>query len=157
MKLLLFIAISFSTTLGAQTTDSISTSLGDFVLVSSETVDESTGYSDESATTSDGGTAQMVEINSGARFAAPYVENSSLQVTMQPNPARGIVELNIEGVSGHAEISVTDLAGRSIYTSRVNVDGSRTTYLPTQTWSSGTYVVTVNAGGSLHTERLVVE
>lgn len=159
MKNILIIVLCSTVELYAQTsTDSLSTPLGEFVLISEEEIEESTGYLDETSTTSDGGTAQLIELSSGARHAQPMAEtvSASMTISMMPNPTAGIVEMQIKDVAGSVSISITDLLGQTVYTTSLVVDGSRTAYLPAQTWSSGTYIVNVRGANSNITERLVV-
>ena len=139
------------------TTDSISTLLGEFVLITTEETEESTGYMEESFTTSDGGTVEFVAINSGARFAAPANVSQTMAVKISPNPSADVVQLEISSVEGQVSIVVTDVLGQVVYSSNLNVDKSRTTYLPSQLWASGTYLIVVSAGGEVTTERLVIE
>lgn len=159
MKKLLCLTPLLVANLFAQTTtDSISTSLGDFVLITEEDIEESTGYLDETSTASDGGTAQLLELSSGARLMQPAVEaNVGMSLTMMPNPTDGVVEMQIKDASGSISISVTDLLGQNVYVTSIVVDGSRTAYLPAQLWASGTYIVNVRGASSNVTERLVVK
>jgi hypothetical protein len=153
LSFLLISVASFAQT----TTDSISTPLGDFVLISEEEIEESTGYLDETSTTSDGGTAQLLELSSGARLAQPMSEVTTVMtITMMPNPTAGIVEMYIKDASGSISISVKDVLGQTVYETSLICDGSRTAYLPAQTWASGTYIVNVRGTSSTLTERLVV-
>jgi hypothetical protein len=160
MKKLAFILVGCSGCLAAQTsTDSISTSFGEFVLISEEQIEVSTGYVDETSTTSDGGTAQFLEVSSGARLAPPISETTEMNmiISMMPNPTSGITEMQIQNASGSVLISVTDLLGQTIYSCTIAVDGNRTAYLPSQLWTSGSYFVNVRYNGSIITERLIVE
>ncbi len=159
MKHSLFLFLAFlSCHVFAQATDSISTPLGDFVVVTTEEILESNGYEEESTTTSDGGSAEFLMISSGARFAGPQLESTGvLSVRMNPNPANEIVQLDISGVSGSVEIAVTDLLGREVYNNTLAIAGSRVVYLPTQTWTNGTFLVVIRSEGQQHTERLIVE
>ncbi len=160
MKKLIFFSLVFvtTTTFAQTTTDSIATPLGEFVLVTTEEMTESTGYIEETSTTADGGTAEFLEISSGARYAAPKAEvGSMLVVEMLPNPAHGVVQLNISGVVSGVTITVTDLLGQIVYSTTLAIDGERTAYLPSQTWASGTYIVSVSSSQNLFAERLIVQ
>jgi len=152
-----FVLLGVTCTVQAQITDSLVTPLGAFVLVTIEDAEESTGYSEESLTTSDGGTIEFVAINSGARFASAINENQKMVVNISPNPSADVAQLKISGVDGPVSIVVTNTLGQMVYTSTITVTQSRTTYLPVQVWPAGTYLVVISAGGAVETERLVVQ
>lgn len=157
-KLLSILALSFSVTVYAQSvTDSVNTSIGDFIVVSSEEIEESSAVTEESTSTSDGGSVELVTPGfSGARLSSSVV-TSQLNVRLAPNPSSGVVELQVIGVEGVTSIVVTNLLGQVVYSTNISVTNTRTTYLPAQLWTSGTYIVVTSAGGQTVSTRLIVE
>jgi hypothetical protein len=137
--------------------DSINTSIGDFILITSESIESSEVYAEEVITTEDGGSGEFVAAASSARFAQTPVTSTNLQVRVMPNPTPEAVELFIDGMSGTASVVVTDVLGQVVFSSRAIVDSSTRVFLPAQWWTSGTYLIVVSNGVDVKTERLIVE
>lgn len=151
-------AIISSSIIHAQTvTDSVNTSIGDFVLVTSESIESSQVYSEETITTSDGGSGAFVAVSSNARFMLQPATGSALQISLLPNPTAGTTELKVIGMSGSAAIIVTNVLGQVVYSSNQNIDSVKQIFLPSQLWESGTYLVVVNNGQEVKSERLIVQ
>ena len=152
------LAISLCTCVYSQTvTDSIATPIGDFVVISEESTEQSNEYAQETATTSDGGSINLITAGiSSERMSSSRIV-SALNVTLAPNPTSGLVELNITGVEGATTVVVTNVLGQIVYSNSVQVNSSRTMYLPAQLWLGGTYMVVISAGGQTVSKRLIVE
>jgi hypothetical protein len=159
MKHTLFI-ISFCATcvVSAQTsTDTLTTSIGEFAVESEEELTESTVYVDESYYTPDGGSAEFVSAVSSARFITPQADAHDMHIQVKPNPTIESADLVVDGISGMATIIVTNVLGQVVFTSLVTVDRSQTVQLPAQLWEPGVYMIVVASGGNTLTERLIVE
>ena len=157
-KFLLITALLAATCIHAQSvTDSINTSIGDFVLVTSEAPLISEVYLEESIATTDGGNGEFVAIGSNARYMDEPVLTTALQIALAPNPTVGTTELQVKGMSGAATITVTNVLGQVVYSSVQQVNSSQTVLIPSQLWQSGSYLVVVSNGQDVKTERLIVE
>jgi hypothetical protein len=86
--------------------------------------------------------------------------DASLSVTVYPNPTRGTLTVYVRGMSeGKTRISLYDGLGRKVY-SEVYATLAGETALSvdlTGSLSKGVYVLTVESGDGLRSERLVVE
>ncbi len=88
--------------------------------------------------------------------AAPYeVVNRNLEV--YPNPASTELNVSIEGLSGTAAISVTDMAGRNIQTLNVTSNGSLNETINLSNAARGLYVVRVATGGKVYSQKVSVQ
>jgi hypothetical protein len=159
MKKVLIILISANAfSVSAQTvTDSVNTTIGDFILVTSEQAGASAVYSEENISTSDGGNGEFVAVNSNARMLLTPVVSVNMQISVMPNPSSGATELSVTGMSGTAAVVVTNVLGQTVYSSNTVVDGSAKIFLPSQLWESGNYFVVVSNGQDVKSEKLVVE
>ncbi|PZF74489.1 zinc-dependent metalloprotease [Taibaiella soli] len=79
-------------------------------------------------------------------------------VTLAPNPTTGSSNLYIKGGNGTAQIRVTDIAGKVVFTAQQQLSGSVTTVeIPATAISvKGMYLVQVVSNNRTNTEKLVV-
>lgn len=73
-----------------------------------------------------------------------------------PNPTTEVTELRVSGMTGSITIVVTDVLRQVVYSSNQNIDSSKQVFLPSQLWSSGSYMVVVNNGQTVKAEKLIV-
>lgn len=75
-------------------------------------------------------------------------ENNDVQI--YPNPAEDLVNVSVEG-SNASKVYIYSLQGQKI----IEESGSEFTF-DTSSWSDGMYVVKIESGGEIYTEKLVV-
>lgn len=73
---------------------------------------------------------------------------------LYPNPARDVINLDLEGVSGKASISVYDIMGREI--SKEQIQSGQKLQLNTSKYLAGPYVVQVSGENLLLTRKIVI-
>ncbi|MFM2018937.1 MAG: hypothetical protein RL007_2593 [Bacteroidota bacterium] len=144
----------------AQTSqDSIATQIGDFILVSNETIYETVQIVEDSTQTIDGGEMEIVSLTEG-RAMQNEMSNSALSellLSLAPNPANGDCQILIENYSGCVSYMVSDVTGRIVYSSNTLVYDSQNSTLPSSLWRAGVYVVNIKIESDTRTVRLVVE
>ena len=75
-------------------------------------------------------------------------------ISIYPNPAQ--TELTITGLSTNSQISITDVAGKTVYTDQAS--SSATVKVDVRSLTAGIYFVNIqNADGTSHTEKFVKE
>lgn len=144
----------------AQTSqDSIATQIGNFILVSNETIYETVQIVEDSTQTIDGGEMEIVSLTEG-RAMQSEVSNSMLSelfLRLAPNPANGDCQILIENYSGCVSYMVSDVTGRIVYNSNELVYDSQNSTLPSSLWRAGVYVVNIKMETETKILRLVVE
>ena len=74
---------------------------------------------------------------------------------LYPNPTNGMVTVDVSSIqSSKLTIKVTDLVGREVYSAGRDMM-VKTTYINTQSWPAGTYVVTITTDSGRYTRRLI--
>jgi hypothetical protein len=84
----------------------------------------------------------------------------SLSMTVYPNPTRGTFTVYVRGLSeGKTRMSIYDGLGRKVYTEAYATSAGETALSVdlAGSLSKGVYLLTVESGDALRTERLVVE
>ncbi|MCX6310306.1 MAG: T9SS type A sorting domain-containing protein [Bacteroidetes bacterium] len=159
----LLIIISIPNYLSAQqiVTDSVKTDLGNFVLQTSENEPLLIQVvSGDSSTTSDGGNASyLIGIdNGGSRIQNPLQQENNLEsISLNPNPADGIVEVKLVGMHSIITLSILDPLGRIVINNPLFMQGDRTVYFDMTEYSNGIYFVQVITQNTTFTKRLIRE
>ena len=74
---------------------------------------------------------------------------------LYPNPTNGMVTVDVSNIqSSKLTIKVTDLVGREVYSAGRDMM-VKTTYINTESWPAGTYVVTITTDSGRNTRRLI--
>lgn len=144
----------------AQTSqDSIATQIGDFILVSNETIYETVQIAEDSMQTIDGGEMEIVSLTEGRAMQSEASNSmlSELFLRLAPNPANGDCQILIENYTGSVFYSVSDVTGRIIYCSSTPTYDSQNSKLPSSLWRAGVYVVNIKLETETKILRLVVE
>ena len=81
--------------------------------------------------------------------------NKNELFTISPNPSKGIVQLNFAKTVANATITITDLAGRTVYTSKLN--SSKNKQLNVEQLGNGVYIVSVEADQQQYTKKLIIK
>jgi hypothetical protein len=81
----------------------------------------------------------------------------SLSVSVMPNPFSADPVINIAGADAGKEtvITVTDISGRIVFSSRIIASADQRLQLATSAWSSGLYMIQVQNGNNRLTQRIV--
>jgi len=89
----------------------------------------------------------------------PEPSAESLGISIQPNPAKNLVILTINGMKNRETlITITDMQGRTILTERVeNVGKTFTRSIDVSQYRKGAYLVKVQTDKEIKTERLIVQ
>ena len=83
---------------------------------------------------------------------------NGVTTSIYPNPNNGSsVNLNVDGMEGELQVSITDATGRMVYSNRYIVEGAMNTTMDFgQTLAGGLYMVEMVQNGQLNTMRMVV-
>lgn len=88
------------------------------------------------------------------------LDNNKVTLAIAPNPSNGQpvqVVYNIENTTDNVVLHVTDMAGRTIMAQELKGEHGLHTYaLPTNTLSSGMYIVSVNTRGGRVQQKLLI-
>ena len=79
---------------------------------------------------------------------------TSVKMSLYPNPATSNAQLNIQGVEGMVELSLIDMSGRVISTSKVNAE--TTTNIDLNGLAKGAYFVRITNSNMTKVEKLIV-
>jgi len=77
------------------------------------------------------------------------------QITLYPNPASGILHIDVKQASGPAQMQVTDLTGRVVMTRHIS-DMANRTALDVSHLPKGLYMLRITADGTCHTAKFSV-
>ena len=75
--------------------------------------------------------------------------------TISPNPSKGIINLDFAKSVTTGKITVTDLAGRSVYVSKLNSSKSQQINLTNLT--NGVYIISIESDGQTFTKKLIIK
>lgn len=75
--------------------------------------------------------------------------------TISPNPSNGIINLDFTNSFTTGKITVTDLAGRTVYSNKLNSSKSQQVNL--SSLSNGVYIVSVEAGNEQFTKKVIIK
>lgn len=81
--------------------------------------------------------------------------NSKDLATVSPNPSNGIINLDFTKSFTTGKITVTDLAGRTVYTNKLNSSESQQVNL--SNLSNGVYIVSIEAGNEQFTKKVIIK
>jgi hypothetical protein len=103
--------------------------------------------------------------HTGSHLIYPFVYNginapapTENGLSIHPNPARDIVNIVWpHQQSGTAEVTITDLSGRTVLYRSVEVSSAMPTQLNTSSLTAGMYFVNVLSSGTKQTSKLVIE
>lgn len=85
-------------------------------------------------------------------------EADQIGMSIYPNPASEVVNVNFEGKGGNYEVTITDLAGRTISTQSVdNAEGAQNVEISVNDLKAGNYIVTVKTEGAVSTQKVIVQ
>ena len=75
--------------------------------------------------------------------------------TISPNPSNGIINLDFAKSVTTGKITVTDLAGRSVYVNKLNSSKSQQINLTNLT--NGVYIISIESDGQTFTKKLIIK
>ncbi|WP_291119160.1 zinc-dependent metalloprotease [Empedobacter sp. UBA7248] len=75
--------------------------------------------------------------------------------TISPNPSNGIINLDFTKSFTTGKITVTDLAGRTVYSNKLNSSKSQQVNL--SSLSNGVYIVSIEAGNEQFTKKVIIK
>ncbi|TGN30371.1 T9SS type A sorting domain-containing protein [Empedobacter tilapiae] len=81
--------------------------------------------------------------------------NSKDLATISPNPSNGIINLDFAKSFTTGKITVTDLAGRTVYTNKLNSSKSQQVNL--SNLSNGVYIVSIETGSEQFTKKVIIK
>ncbi|MDH0658845.1 reprolysin-like metallopeptidase [Empedobacter sp. GD03865] len=81
--------------------------------------------------------------------------NSKDLATISPNPSNGIINLDFTNSFTTGKITVTDLAGRTVYSNKLNSSKSQQVNL--SSLSNGVYIVSIEAGNEQFTKKVIIK
>ncbi|MDH0673939.1 M12 family metallo-peptidase [Empedobacter sp. GD03861] len=81
--------------------------------------------------------------------------NSKDLATISPNPSNGIINLDFTKSFTSGKITVTDLAGRTVYSNTLNSSKSQQVNL--SNLSNGVYIVSIEAGNEQFTKKVIIK
>jgi len=82
--------------------------------------------------------------------------NQGLRFTIKPNPAKNyFVITNDASEALDALVNITDFSGRSVFKQTITLSGQQTINI--SALPKGMYMVTINTGGNITTQKLVIE
>lgn len=135
-------------------TDSLVTTVGTFVLVTSEPI-ESHAVNVETTTTEDGG--QSIRMVSYPAAVNPVKTGRELSFVCSPNPASGILSVNASDVGTLATINIHNTLGQLVYSNTLlpDTDGKLRFYVDMQPYLSGVYFLSIRDNQSVRTQSIV--
>lgn len=81
--------------------------------------------------------------------------NSKDLATISPNPSNGIINLDFAKSFTSGKITVTDLAGRTVYSNKLNSSKSQQVNL--SNLSNGVYIVSIETGSEQFTKKVIIK
>lgn len=81
--------------------------------------------------------------------------NTKDLATISPNPSNGIINLDFAKSFTSGKITVTDLAGRSVYVSKLN--SSKSQQINLSNLSNGVYIVSIETGSEQFTKKIIIK
>jgi len=93
---------------------------------------------------------QSVDIDgqfSNSQVVAVHLNKKDVQLLVFPNPVKEVLQVQTNGISGQATLSITDAAGRQLYTRDIILEqGSNSMPVNIAQFSSGIYYVRLSNG-----------
>jgi hypothetical protein len=88
--------------------------------------------------------------------AVNNINSDEFDVKMMPNPASGNVVIKLHAAqSGNTSIKITNLLGQTVYFNNMGNVSNTSVNIPLNNLSEGLYILTVQCGDHLATERLI--
>lgn len=85
-------------------------------------------------------------------------EEDMIGMEIYPNPASDVVNVKFDAKGGNYNVTITDLAGRTVATQAVeNVEGTQTVAVPVSGLAGGNYIVTIKTEGAVSTQKVVIK
>lgn len=78
-------------------------------------------------------------------------------LSLYPNPAKENVMANIEGVNGDYTLTLSNLAGQTVWVEKGNASGKVNKEIGLGDFPAGTYILSVSHDAGLNSQKLVVE
>lgn len=85
------------------------------------------------------------------------IAGKGLLISIRPNPSDGKYLLDISGYKGKADITVTNVGGQTIYRSTENIDINNQVLIDISNERKGVYMLRVQTGEEVKTEKLVIQ
>lgn len=97
-----------------------------------------------------GGVVPTIGIKTVPVASLGIAENTLVETTVYPNPAKDAVNINIKGYAGDAVVTVTDIAGKIVMNSTITVDAVGSFKVNTAELTNGMYIfnLTLNNGSA---------
>lgn len=92
----------------------------------------------------------------GDVFVGLFENESVHMLTVYPNPANDRITLNFNSLSGNAVVSLVDVSGKMINRQRIAQVANSLIEFDAKLLANGVYTVTVENGGKIYQERIVV-
>jgi hypothetical protein len=104
---------------------------------------------------------QVVDIDGqflNSEIAAVHLNKKDIQLLVFPNPVKDVLQVQTNGLTGPATLSITDAAGRQVYTRDILLEqGSNSIPVKIAQFSSGIYYVRLTNGKDNFTKQFVKE
>ncbi len=93
----------------------------------------------------------------GPLVSTPLILTSTQNIKVFPNPATGSVTINFQNeISAQkVRISLTDLTGKVVFTNEITPEENMNVH--TSHLSKGIYIVKVNTGSTMYSEKLMIQ
>ncbi len=85
------------------------------------------------------------------------LNKNSILFTISPNPAKDFINISASGTVANAQVSVTDMNGRMLYTGKQNFVVNQQIKIPTSQFSKQVLIVTINTGNGKQEFKVVKE
>jgi len=82
--------------------------------------------------------------------------NEDFKLKVYPNPAKGQITIETEGISGAVNINLTDMSGRIVKTVQI-ADGSVSTILDISSLPKGAYIINMFNNNRQYSKKIIVE
>jgi Concanavalin A-like lectin/glucanases superfamily/Secretion system C-terminal sorting domain len=104
---------------------------------------------------------QAVDIDGqflNSEIAAVHLNKKDIQLLVFPNPVKDVLQVQTNGLTGQATLSITDAAGRQVYIRDILLEqGSNSIPIKIAQFNSGVYYVRLSNGKDSFTKQFVKE
>jgi hypothetical protein len=99
----------------------------------------------------------FVRMNMNSGISINESNAISAGVKVFPNPSNGVFNISFKDVeAGNYTLTVTDILGKEVYNSRINVNGNNALSLDLTSLTKGVYMLNVNNGTSTSNQKIVI-
>lgn len=92
------------------------------------------------------------------RFKLADTDIAPASISVRPNPAQGAFTIDLTGITGEVEVSVTDLAGRTLYNRTYSIeDGKTSVEVESDQFTGIAAIATVRSGDKSYSQQIIFE